>query len=147
MYWQTVYNQLEDALTVVLAQPQQVKARKGHKTDRQDAWWLAHLLRHAMIRPSFIPPRAVRELRDLTRLGRRVLVQATQERNRVEKILEKASVKIGSVISDLFGVSGQRMLEAVLEGKASAHVRQLCARHHAQDGARARSGLECSSIK
>jgi transposase len=120
VYWQPVFNQLEDALTVVLAQPQQVKARKGHKTDRADAWWLAHLLRHAMIRPSFIPPRAVRELRDLTRLRRRVLAQATQERNRVEKLLEKASVKITSVISDLFGISGQRMLEALLEGKASA---------------------------
>ncbi len=120
VYWQPVFNQLEDALTVVLAQPQQVKARKGHKTDRKDAWWLAHLLRHAMIRPSFIPPRAVRELRDLTRLRRRVLGQATQERNRVEKILEKASVKITSVISNLFGVSGQRMLEALLQGKASA---------------------------
>lgn len=120
VYWQPVFNQLEDALTVVLAQPQQVKARKGHKTDRKDSWWLAHLLRHAMIRPSFIPPRAVRELRDLTRLRRRALGQATQERNRVEKILEKASVKIGSVISDLFGVSGQRMLEALLEGKANA---------------------------
>jgi transposase len=120
VYWQPVFNQLEGALTVVLAQPQQVKARKGHKTDRADAWWLAHLLRHAMIRPSFIPPRAVRELRDLTRLRRRVLAQATQERNRVEKLLEKASVKITSVISDLFGISGQRMLEALLEGKASA---------------------------
>jgi transposase len=120
VYWQPVFNQLEDALMVVLAQPQQVKARKGHKTDRCDAWWLAHLLRHAMIRPSFIPPRAVRQLRDLTRLRRSILGQATQERNRVEKILEKASVKIGSVISDLFGVSGQRMLEALLDGKGTA---------------------------
>lgn len=126
VYWQPVFNQLEDALTVVLAQPEQVKARKGHKTDRADAWWLAHLLRHAMIRPSFIPPRAVRQLRDLTRLRRSLLGQATQERNRVEKILEKASVKIGSVISDLFGVSGQRMLEALLEGQGSAEqVAQL----------------------
>lgn len=120
VYWQPVFNQLEDALTVVLAQPQQVKARKGHKTDRCDAWWLAHLLRHAMIRPSFIPPRAVRQLRDLTRLRRSVLGQATQERNRVEKLLEKASVKIGSVISDLFGISGQRMLEALLDGQGTA---------------------------
>jgi len=120
VYWQPVFNQLEDSLKVVLAQPQQVKARKGHKTDRCDAWWLAHLLRHAMIRPSFIPPRAVRQLRDLTRLRRRILGQATQERNRVEKLLEKASVKIGSVISDLFGVSGQRMLEALLDGRGTA---------------------------
>jgi len=132
VYWQPVFNHLEDALTVVLAQPQQVKARKGHKTDRQDAWWLAHLLRHAMIRPSFIPPPAVRELRDLTRLRRGVLEQATQERNRVEKVLEKANVKLSSVLSDLFGVSGQRMLEALLEGRASAAEIADLARHTAR---------------
>ncbi len=120
VYWQPVFNQLEEALTVVLAQAQQVKARKGHKTDRSDAWWLAHLLRHAMIRPSFIPPRAVRQLRDLTRMRRSLLQMATQERNRVEKTLEQAGVKLSSVISDLFGVSGQRMLEALVEGKANA---------------------------
>jgi Transposase len=65
-YWKPIFNVLEDSLTVVLANAEDVKGRRGHKTDPKDSWWLAHLLRHAMIRPSFIPPRAVRELRDLT---------------------------------------------------------------------------------
>src|SRR5260370_33796556 len=76
VYWQPVFNHLEDALTVVLAQPQQVKARKGHKTDPPDAWWSAHLLRHALIRPRFIPPPAAREVRALTRPRARALQPA-----------------------------------------------------------------------
>jgi transposase len=101
-----------------LANPQEVKNRKGHKTDKKDSWWLAHLLRHAMIRPSFIPTRGIRELRDLTRRRKKIIGTATSERNRVEKILQDANVKLSSVLSDLFGVSGQLMLEALLEGKA-----------------------------
>ena len=69
-YWKPIFNVLEDSLTVMLANAEDVKSRKGHKTDPKDFWWLAHLLRHAMIRPSFILPRAVRELRDLTRRRR-----------------------------------------------------------------------------
>jgi transposase len=64
-YWKPVFNVLEDTVTVYLANPREVKVRKGHKTDDKDGWWLAHLLRHAMIHPSFIPPPAIRELRDL----------------------------------------------------------------------------------
>jgi len=72
-YWKPVFNVLEDAVKVYLANPQEVKNRKGHKTDNKDGWWLAHLLRHAMIHPSFIPSRAIRELRDLTRRRKRLL--------------------------------------------------------------------------
>ena len=72
-YWKPVFNVLEEAVRVYLANPQEVKNRKGHKTDDKDGWWLAHLLRHAMIQPSFIPPRAIRELRDLTRRRKRLL--------------------------------------------------------------------------
>lgn len=68
-YWKPVFNVLENRVAVFLANSQDVKNRKGHKTDRKDSWWLAHLLRHAMIRPSFIPPRGQRELRDLTGAG------------------------------------------------------------------------------
>ena len=82
-----------------------------------------------MVRPSFIPPRAVRELRDLTRRRRQVLHDASRERNRVEKVLEDANVKLSSVLADLFGVSGQLMLEALLDGKASAsEIAQLAQR-------------------
>jgi transposase len=117
-YWKPVFNVLEDTLGVVLAQPQQVKARKGHKTDRKDSWWLAHLLRHGMITASFIPPRPIRELRDLTRRRKKLLGEATSEKNRIQKVLEDANVKLTSVIADLFGVGGQLMLNALLEGKA-----------------------------
>lgn len=128
-YWKPIFNVLEDSLTVVLANAEDVKGRKGHKTDPQDAWWLAHLLRHAMIRPSFIPPRPLRELRDLTRRRRQLLHDATSERNRVEKVLEDANVKLSSVLADLFGVSGQLMLEALLDGNASAsEIAQLAQR-------------------
>ena len=109
-----------------MANPQEVKARQGHKTDAKDAWWLAHLLRHAMVTPSFIPPRPQRELRDLTRRRRKLLQTASSEKNRVEKILEDANVKLSSVLSDLFGVSGQRMLEALLQHQAeTAPIAQL----------------------
>lgn len=119
-YWKPVYNVLEDTVQVYLANPQEVKNRRGHKTDNQDGWWLAHLLRHAMIHPSFIPPRPIRELRDLTRRRKRMVGASTAERNRIQKTLEDANVKLGNVLSDVFGVSGQKMLDALLEGKATA---------------------------
>ena len=128
-YWKPVFNILEDAVKVYLANPQDVKNRKGHKTDNKDGWWLAHLLRHAMIQPSFIPPRVIRELRDLTRRRRRLIGNGTSEKNRVQKILEDANVKLGNVLADVFGVSGQLMLEALLEGKAGpAEIAQLAQR-------------------
>jgi transposase len=116
-YWKPVFNMLEEAVKVYLANPHEVKARKGHKTDEKDGWWLAHLLRHAMIHPSFIPPRSIRELRDLTRRRERLTGDGTSEKNRVQKILEDAHVKLGNVLSDVFGVSGQLMLNALLKGE------------------------------
>jgi transposase len=116
-YWKPIYNILEGVVNVTLANPQEVKARKGHKTDAKDARWLAHLLRHGMVTPSFIPPRPQRELRDLTRRRRKILQASTAEKNRVEKTLEDANVKLTSVLSDVFGVSGQLMLEQLLQGE------------------------------
>jgi transposase len=135
-YWKPVLNVLEDdpdfQLHIVLANPQQVKAITGHKTDPHDARWLAHLLRHGMVRPSFIPSRAVRDLRDLTRRRKQMIEAGTEERNRIQRVLEDANVKIGDVLSDVFGLSGQLMLEALLEGKAThIEIAQL-----AQRGAR-----------
>jgi transposase len=128
-YWKPVFNILEETLTVYLTNPQQVKPRKGHKTDNQDGHWLAHLLRHAMIQPSFIPPRPIRELRDLTRRRKRLLGAGTSEKNRVQKVLEDANVKLGNVLSDVFGVSGQLMLDALLEGQSGAEeIAQLAKR-------------------
>jgi transposase len=125
-YWKPVFNVLEKSVTVVLANPVHVKNLRGHKTDRKDSAWLAHLLRHGLIRPSFIPPPEIRELRSLTRQRRDLIAAGARERNRVQRLLEEANIKLGNVLSDVFGVSGQRMLEALLEGKATpAEVAQL----------------------
>lgn len=120
-YWKPVFNVLEEAgVQTTLANPQQVKNLRGHKTDMKDCQWLAHLLRHGMIRPSYIPPRPIRELRDLTRRRKQLVRNGAMERNRVQKLLEEANVKLGSVLSDVFGASGQEMLFALVQGKATA---------------------------
>jgi transposase len=113
-YWKPVFHVWEEAVKVYLANPHEVKARRGHQTDDQDGWWLAHLLRHAMIHPSFIPPRWMGELRDLTRRRDQLNGDGRSEKNRVQKILEDAKVKLGNVLSDVLGVSGQWMLNALL---------------------------------
>jgi transposase len=118
-YWIPVFNILENNFSVVLANPEEVKNRKGHKTDRKDAEHLADLLRHNHVRASYIPPKPVRDLRDLTRRRLQLTQDATRERNRVQKLLEQVNVKIGNVLSDIFGVSGQSMLLALLDGKAT----------------------------
>ena len=114
-YWVPVFNMLEADFRVVLANPEQVKNRKGHKTDAQDSWWLAHLLRHGMIRPSFIPEKPTRDLRELTRRRKKLVGQVAEERNRVQKQLEYGSVKLGNELSDVFGLSGQLMLKALVD--------------------------------
>jgi transposase len=119
-YWKPVFNVLESSVRVILANPEQVKALRGKKTDPKDCRWLAGLLRHGLVQPSFVPPRDIRELRDLTRRRRTLMQQGASERNRVQKILEDANVKIGNVLTDVFGMSGQAMLEALLENKLNA---------------------------
>ena len=118
-YWKPIFNVLEKSFSVVLANPVHVKNLRGHKTDMKDGEWLAHLLRHGLIRASFIPPPPIRELRSLTRQRRDWIASGARERNRVQRLLEEANIKLGNVLSDLFGVSGQRMLEALVDGKAS----------------------------
>jgi transposase len=131
-YWRPIFNVLEEeaqTMQVILANSQQVKALRGHKTDPEDAHWLAHLLRHGMVRPSFIPAKNIRELRDLTRRRRQVVEHGAQERNRVQKVLEGANIKLGNVLSDVFGLSGQLMLDALLKGNATAEeIAQLAQR-------------------
>jgi transposase len=114
-YWVPVFNILEPEVKVILANPVEVKNRKGHKTDACDAWWLAHLLRHGMIRASFIPEKPTRELRELTRRRKKLVGHVAQERNRVQKQLEYGNVKLGNELSDVFGLSGQMMLKALVD--------------------------------
>jgi transposase len=143
VYWKPVFNILEDAFEVVLANSQEVKNRRGHKTDWKDSEWLAHLLRHGMIRPSFIPPRAIRDLRDLTRRRKQMIRMGADERNRVQKVLEDANVKIGDVLSDVFSMTGQAMLEALLEGKQGpAEIAQLAKKRAKSKVAELQAALE-----
>jgi transposase len=117
VYWRPVFNVLEEGQTVTLVNAQHLKRVPGRKTDVKDAEWLADLLRHGLLRASFIPPAPVRHLRDLTRY-RATLVQArTAEANRLQKVLETANLKLAAVATDVLGVSGRRMVEALLAGE------------------------------
>jgi transposase len=123
VYWRPVFNVLEDdERTITLVNPQHMKAVPGRKTDVKDSEWLADLLRHGLVQPSFIPPAPIRELRELTRY-RKTLVQArTQEVNRLHKLLEGANIKLAAVVSDLMGKSGRAMLAALLAGEQDPAV-------------------------
>ena len=94
-YWKPIFNLLEAHVRVILANAPDIQKRRGHKTDPNDSRWLAHLLRHGMIRPSFIPPLAIRELRDLIRSRRQLIGENSRERNRVQEVLQDANVKLG----------------------------------------------------
>jgi transposase len=120
VYWKPVWNVLEDGFEVLLANAHHVKAVPGPKTDVKDCEWLADLLRHGLLRPSFVPERPQRELRALTRLRTQRVRARTAEVNRLHKALEAANVKLGSVASDIPGVSGRAMLAALVDGQAAA---------------------------
>ena len=106
-------------MEIVVANAQQVKKVPGRKTDVKDAERIADLLCHGLLRPSFVPPKPIRELRDLTRYRRKLVQSQAAERNRLLKLLESANIKLASVASDVFGVWGRLMLRALIESKAS----------------------------
>lgn len=117
VYWKPVYNVLEaQGTTVLVVNPEHVKALAGRKTDRKDAQRLADLLRHGLLTGSFIPGRAQRDLRELTRARTALVRERARVVQRLEKTLEGANVKLAAVLTDLLGVSGQRMLDALVEG-------------------------------
>jgi transposase len=117
VYWKPVFNVLEDAFEVMLVNARHVKNVPGRKTDVKDSEWLCKLLRSGLVRGSFIPPKPVRELRDLTRYKRKLIQSITSEKQRVEKILEDANIKLSSVASDTFGASGKRIIEELMKGE------------------------------
>jgi len=118
VYWKPIYAVLEGALEIVVANAQHVKKVPGRKTDVKDAEWLADLLCHGLLRSSFVPPKPIRELRDLVRYRRKLVQSQAAERNRLLKVLEGANIKLASVATDVFGLSGRLMLRALVEGKA-----------------------------
>jgi transposase len=119
VYWKPVYAILEGSFELIVANAQHIKRVPGRKTDVKDAEWIADLLLHGLIKPSFVPPPAIRELRDLTRYRRKLVASQSAERNRLLKLLETANIKLASVASDVFGVSGRLMLAALVEGEAT----------------------------
>jgi transposase len=125
VYWKPVHAVLEQQSDwqLVIGNARHIRNVPGRKTDVKDAEWLAQLLRNGLIRPSFVPPPAIRELRDLVRARRNLVEDRTRARNRVHKTLQCANIKLDSVASDAFGVSGKAILRAMARGEQDA--RQL----------------------
>jgi len=117
VYWKPVYNLLEGTgLTLLVVNARHIKAVPGRKTDMKDAEWIAALLRHGLLRASYIPDRPQRELRELVRYRRTLIQGRAQVVNRIQKLLEGANIKLSSVASDVVGVSGRAILEAMVQG-------------------------------
>lgn len=115
IYWRPVYNILEGYFDITLANAQRIKNVPGRKTDVSDAEWIAKLLRVGLIEKSFVPSSDLRELRELTRLRKKRIGSLTAEKNRIQKLLESSNIKLGTVISDVFGVSGRNLLARLVE--------------------------------
>jgi transposase len=119
IYWQPVYFILEASFRLIVGNAHHIKNVPGRKTDVKDSQWIAQLVRHGLIQSSFVPPPTIREMREVTRYRRKLVDGRSAERNRVLKLLERANIKIASVASNVFGVSGMLMLRDLADGKAS----------------------------
>jgi transposase len=117
VYWKPVYNILEGQMELLVVNAQHIKAVPGRKTDVKDAEWIAQLLQHGLLRASFIPPQSQRDLRDLTRYRTTLVRERARIVNRLQKVLEDANLKLAGVATDVMGVSGRAMLEALLAGQ------------------------------
>ncbi len=122
IYWRPVFNLLEGRFEVILVNAQHMKAVPGHKTDVKDSEWIADLLRHGLLSASFIPPKPIRDLRDLVRARKTLVRQRAQAILRVQKVLETANIKLSSVATDVLGKSGRDMIEALVVGISDAET-------------------------
>ncbi|MGB8510200.1 MAG: IS110 family transposase [Pyrinomonadaceae bacterium] len=122
VYWKPVFNILEGPLSVILVNARDVKAVPGRKTDVRDCEWLADLLRHGLLKASFIPPLEIRELRELTRYRQTLIKEHTALANRIQKLIESANIKLGQVATDVLGASGRQMLRALADGEENVEV-------------------------
>ena len=117
VFWKPIYNVLEEhEFELLVVNAQHMKAIPGKKTDVKDAEWIADLLRHGLLKPSFVPSRAQRELRELVRYRKSLVRERAAESNRIQKVLEGANIKLGSVATRVLGLSGQAMVEALISG-------------------------------
>jgi transposase len=133
VYWKPVFNILEGSLEVILVNARHVKGVPGRKTDVLDCEWLADLLSHGLLKASFIPPKQIRELRELTRYRESLIRERTSLANRIQKLIESANIKLGQVASDALGVSGQQMLRALASGETDADKMSQFARYRMKD--------------
>ncbi|MEK4126552.1 IS110 family transposase [Anoxybacillus sp. FSL W8-0382] len=118
VYWKPLYNLLElEQIETLVVNARHIKAVPGRKTDMKDAEWIANLLRHGLLKGSYIPDRAQRELRELVRYRRSLIEERARELNRIQKVLEGANIKLSSVVSDINGASARKMIRALIEGK------------------------------
>jgi transposase len=117
VYWKPVFNILEGRFQVILVNAAHIKQVPGRKTDVKDSAWIAELLQHGLLKASFIPPLPIRELRDLTRQRTQLIQERATTANRIQKVLEDANIKLASVVTDVLGVSGRDMLEALIAGQ------------------------------
>lgn len=117
VYWKPVFNLLEGLLTVILVNARHIKAVPGRKTDVRDCEWLADLLRHGLLKASFIPPPEIRELRELVRYRQTVVREHTAAAKRIQKLIESANLKLGQVASEVLGLRGRLMLRALAAGE------------------------------
>jgi transposase len=115
VYWKPIFNIMENEFDILLAHPQHIKSLRRNKTDIKDCMWIADLLRHGLVPRSFIPPKEIRELRDLNRTRRKLVGMMTSEKNRVVKVLEDANIKLSSVVTKIYGVSSLSVIQALLE--------------------------------
>jgi transposase len=123
VYWKPIYYVLEDALECWLLNARHLRNVPGRKTDMQDAVWIAQLVEHGLVKPSFVPPQPIRELRNLARYRKAQIEERTRESQRLDKILQDAGIKLSSVASDIRGVSGRTILAALVAGETDG--RQL----------------------
>jgi len=117
VYWKPVYNILESDFEILLVNARHIKNVPGHKTDKKDSKWITKLLLSGLLKGSFIPPKHIRELRDLTRYKRKVIEQISSEKNRIHKLLEDANIKLSSVVSNLSGATATKIIDSMIEGE------------------------------
>lgn len=128
VYWKPVFNILESNFEILLVNARHVKNVPGHKTDKKDSVWLSKLLLSGLLKGSFIPPRDIRELRDLVRYKKKVVAQTSSDKNRIIKILEDANIKLSSVLTNVDGATGTKIINDIVEGQED--VDQLIRHYH-----------------
>jgi transposase len=125
VFWKPAWNVLEGRFALLLVNPRHLKKVPGRKTDVTDAAWIAQLLQCGLLRSSFVPPRPLRNMRDLTRLRAKLAEEHTRVVNRIHKVLQDANIKLGSVASDILGLSGRKMLHGLLKGQSAEELAEL----------------------